>query len=218
MSISTVVFDFGNVLGFFSHRKAAEQLAAYTDAAPEALQAYLFGDKLEDDFESGRLSVEGFRGMVRETFHLRCTDAQFDAAFADMFSPNPDVCPLPALLKPRYKVLLLSNTNALHASQFVRQFAGVLAPFDALVLSHEVGLRKPDPRIYEHCRRLAGRPAGECLFIDDLPTNVESARACGWQGIVYRPADDLRRRLAEGGVEVSGARGASKGFDNARSA
>jgi putative hydrolase of the HAD superfamily len=202
MGVSTVVFDFGNVLGFFSHRRAAEQLAAYTDAAAEALQAYLFGGQLEDDFESGRMSVPVFRAMVRETFRLRCTDVQFDAAIADMFSPNPDVCPLTALLKPRYNVLLLSNTNELHARQFRRQFAGVLAPFDAFVLSHEIGIRKPDPRVYEHCRRLAGRPAAECLFIDDLPTNVEAARACGWRGIVYRRGDDLRRGLAEAGVEI----------------
>ena len=120
-----------------------------------------------------------------------------------MFTPNPDVCPLPALLKPRYRLVLLSNTNDLHARQFLRQFADVLAPFDALVLSHEVHVRKPDPRIYEHCRRVAGRPAAECLFIDDLPSNVEAARACGWQGIVYRRGDDLRRALAEAGVVVN---------------
>ncbi len=200
MSISTVVFDFGNVLGFFSHRQAAEQLASYTDAAPEAIRAYLFGCKLEADFESGKMSADVFRGLVRETFRLRCTDAQFDAAYSDMFSRNPDVCPLPALLKPRYRVLLLSNTNELHANQFLRQFAEVLAPFDARVLSYEVGIRKPDPHIYEHCRRLADRPASECLFIDDLPSNVEGAVACGWQGIVYRRGDDLRRELAAAGV------------------
>ena len=202
MGVTTIVFDFGNVLGFFSHRKSAEQLAAYTTASPESIQAYLYGGTLEDDFDSGRVRPEVYRGLVRETFHLTCDDVQFDAALADMFTPNPDVCPLPALLAGRYRLLLLSNTNALHAPQFLRQFARVLEPFDARVLSHEVGVRKPDARIYEHCRRLAGRPAVECLFIDDLPSNVEAARACGWQGLVYRRGDDLRRGLAEYGVQV----------------
>jgi glucose-1-phosphatase len=202
MSVSTVVFDFGNVLGFFSHQKAARQLAAYTDAAPEAIQAYVFGGQMEDDLETGSLTPEVFRGMVRETWGLTCDDAQFDTAFGDMFTPNPDVCALPALLKPRYRVVLLSNTNDFHARHFLREFADVLAPFDALVLSHEVRIRKPDPRIYEHCRRVADRPASELLFIDDLPTNIEAARAAGWQGIVYRRGDDLRRRLADGGVVI----------------
>jgi putative hydrolase of the HAD superfamily len=200
MSVSTVVFDFGNVLGFFSHHKAAVQLAAYSDAAPAVIQAHLFGGELEDDFESGRMSAHAFRGLLREAFGLRCDDREFDAAFADMFSPNFDVCPIPALLKPRCRLLLLSNTNELHAQQFLRQFEDVLAPFDALVLSYEVGMRKPDQRIYEHCLRVAGAPPDECLFIDDLPSNVEAARVCGWQGIVYRRGDDLRRKLAAAGV------------------
>ena len=211
MSITTVVFDFGNVLGFFSHHRAAMQLAVYTDVAPESIQAYLFGDRLEDDFESGRMSVEVFRGLVRETFHLSCDDARFDAAYADMFTPNADVGPLPALLKRRYRLLLLSNTNELHARQFLRQFADKLSPFDALVLSYEVHLRKPDPRIFEHCRRVAGRPAEECLFIDDLPSNVEAARACGWRGVVYRPGDDLRRELAAEGVHCRDAEAGERG-------
>lgn len=199
MSVTTIVFDFGNVLGFFSHHRAAAQLAAYTDVSAESIQAYLFGGQLEEDYESGAMTTAVFRGLVRETFHLSCDDAAFDTAYADMFTANRDVCPLPALLKPRYRLLLLSNTNELHARQFVRQFAEVLASFDALVLSHEVRVRKPDPRIYEHCRRVAECPAAECLFIDDLPSNVEAARACGWQGIVYR-GDDLRRELAAAGV------------------
>ena len=207
MSVSTVVFDFGNVLGFFSHQKAARQLAAYTDAAPEAIQAYLFGGQLEDDLETGVVTPEVFRGMVRETWRLSCTDAQFDTAFGDMFTPNLDGCAFPALLKSRYRLLLLSNTNDFHARYFLHQFDEVLAPFDALVLSHEVHMRKPDPRIYEHCRRIADRPAAELLFIDDLPTNIDAARAAGWQGIVYRRGDDLRRRLAEAGVVIDSMRG-----------
>jgi putative hydrolase of the HAD superfamily len=202
MGITTVVFDFGNVLGFFSHRKSAEQVAAYSDRTPEAVQAYLYGGRLEADYESGRLSTAVFTGMARETCRLACTDEQFAAAYSDMFWPNDDVCALVPPLKRRYRLYLLSNTNDLHYRQFKAQFAGVLSYFDGLVLSHEVGARKPDPRIYEACRARAGRPAAECLFIDDLPSNVEGAVACGWQGLVYRPGADLRDGLAEVGVKV----------------
>jgi putative hydrolase of the HAD superfamily len=206
MSVRVVVFDFGNVVGLFSHRKAAEQLAAYSSLAPEAIAAYLFGGKLEEEYESGRLSTPVLMGMVRETCRLSCTDEQFASAFGDMFTPNPDVCTLVPLLKPRYRLLLLSNTNDLHSRVFLEQFRDTLAHFDHLVLSHEIGLRKPDPRIFAHGQRLAGRPAAECMFLDDLPTNVEAARACGWQGIVYRRGLDLRRALASHGVHVSETR------------
>jgi glucose-1-phosphatase len=206
MSISTVVFDFGNVLAFFSHRRAAEQLAAYSSMSAEAIEAYLFGGRLEDDYEAGRLSTPQFMGLVRETCRLSCTDAQFARAFGDMFTPNAEVCSLVPLLKPRYRLLLLSNTNELHARQFLPQFKDTLDLFDHLVLSHEVGFRKPDPRVFAHCQRLASRPAGELLFIDDLPSNVEGARACGWQGLVYERGTDLRRALEGLGLSVRQAR------------
>ncbi|SRR5579884_1343729 len=201
MSITTLVFDFGNVLGLFSHRRAAEQLAAYGGTA-DTLQAYLFADKLENDFESGRLSPSAFMNLVRDACRLTCTDEQFRAAFADMFTPNEPVCTLVPALKRRLQLLLLSNTNALHAAQFRSQFAETLRHFDALVLSHEVGVRKPDRRLYDHCLEVAGRRPHECLFIDDLEANVAAARAAGWHGLHYRPGEDLVPRLTEHGIIV----------------
>jgi putative hydrolase of the HAD superfamily len=204
MSIRAIVFDFGNVVAFFSHRRAAEQLAAYTDLPAEAIFASVFGGQLEDDYEAGRITTAEFMGLVRETCRLHCTDAQFAAAYADIFTANPDTCALIPRLKSRYRLLLLSNTSELHADQFRRQFAATLGLFDHLVLSYEIGLRKPDPKLYDHCRRLAARAASECLFLDDLPANVEGARARGWQGLVYRRGDDLMRALAECGVSLGG--------------
>jgi HAD superfamily hydrolase (TIGR01509 family) len=201
MNITTIVFDFGNVLGFFSHRKAAEQLAVYSPlSADDILHRYL-DPQLEEDFESGRLSLPEFRELVRQRCRVTCSDAQLDLAIADMFTPNDEVCALVPALKPRYRLVLLSNTNELHAIHFRRQFADTLAHFDALVLSHEVGMRKPCADIYAHCHNLAGSTPRQCLFIDDLPANVEAARACGWHGIVYHRGLDLRRELHKLGIE-----------------
>ncbi|HTU93603.1 MAG TPA: HAD family phosphatase [Gemmataceae bacterium] len=206
MEIKTIVFDFGNVLGFFSHRKAAEQLAKFSPlSADDILNRYL-DPKLEDDFESGRMSLAEFRALVRQRCRATCSDEQLDWAIADMFTPNDEVCALVPSLKPRYRLVLLSNTNELHAIHFRRQFADTLAHFDALVLSHEVGLRKPCADIYAHCHQIAGSTPRQCLFIDDVPANIEAARACGWQGIVYHRGLDLRRELNERKIELAPAK------------
>jgi putative hydrolase of the HAD superfamily len=194
--LRAIVFDFGNVVGFFSHRKAAQQLAAYTTAKAEEIQAFLFADHLEDDYESGRLSTVEYRRIVRDQFPLTCSDEQFDQAVSDMFAPNREVCALIPSFKERFKLLLLSNTNDLHYRHFSRQFANTLGHFDEQVLSHRVGMRKPDPKIYEHCLHLAGVDASQCLFIDDLQANIEGAKKCGWQGILYRPGHSLKHLLA----------------------
>jgi putative hydrolase of the HAD superfamily len=202
MSIKAIVLDFGNVVGFFDHYLTLNRIAPYTDMAPQAMYAAIYDGDLEDAFESGRITAAQFLARSRQTCRLSCDDAVLYAAVADVFRPNPDVCALLPSLKPRYRLLLGSNTNEIHALHFRRQFADVLRYFDAIVLSYEIGVRKPKPGFFEHCQRLAECPPGECVFIDDLPANVEGARACGWHGIVYRGIDDLRQRFAELGIRT----------------
>ncbi len=55
--------------------------------------------------------------------------------------------------------------------------------FDIVVISGEVGMRKPEPRIYEHTLDLLGMSAPECAFVDDLPHNVAAAVSVGMVGI-----------------------------------
>ena len=210
MAIRAVVFDFGNVIGHFSREKAARQLAAFSRAGrpveghplERVIADYLHDGELEDAFESGRLTPAEVLGDLCRRFDLCGEAAALALAYADMFAPNDEVCSLVPALQGRYRLLLLSNTNALHYPHFRRQFADTLDRFDALVASHEVGYRKPDPRIFRHAQALAGCDAGACLFIDDLPANVTGAVACGWKGIVYCPGGDLRGRLASVGVRA----------------
>ena len=188
-------------MGFFDHRLTSRRLAAHADLTAEAIHAHLFDDSLEDEYESGRISTAEFLKQIREHCRLRCDEATLAAAWADIFWPNHDVCALLPQLKSHYRLLLASNTNELHARHYCRQFADTLRYFDALIFSHEVGARKPKAAFYEHCQRLAGCEPEACLFIDDLSANVEGARACGWQGIVYNGINDLQAHLAKHGIE-----------------
>jgi putative hydrolase of the HAD superfamily len=61
--------------------------------------------------------------------------------------------------------------------------------YDEVVISGEVGARKPEPRIYlQTAERLRVQPP-ECVFVDDLLQNVEGAKAVGMDGIVHRSAE-----------------------------
>ena len=200
--IRTMIFDFGKVVSFFDHGLVSRRLAAHGDLPVEELHAFLFGGTLEDDYEAGRLSSAGFLLQLRDRARLRCSDEELITAYADIFWPNPEVCALIPRLKPSYRLVLASNTTELHSRQFRRQFAETLGFFDAVVLSHEIGARKPSAAFYRHCVVQAGCPAAECVFIDDLPANVAGAQACGLHGIVYTGVDDLRLRLAALGVHV----------------
>ena len=59
------------------------------------------------------------------------------------------------------------------------------ALFDLVVLSGEVGMRKPEPEIFQHAARGLGLAPAECLFVDDMAPNVAAAQACGMTSFVH---------------------------------
>jgi epoxide hydrolase-like predicted phosphatase len=69
--------------------------------------------------------------------------------------------------------------------------------FDAVVISAEVGMRKPEPRIFRHAADLLGLRPAECIFIDDIAANVAAAEQLGFTGILHSGPDGTSERLAE---------------------
>lgn len=79
----------------------------------------------------------------------------------------------------------------------------VLRILDGYVVSGREKLLKPDKAIYKKlCSRYSLNPE-DCVFVDDVPANVEGARRAGMEGIVFTGAADLRRSLKEMGVKIS---------------
>lgn len=87
-------------------------------------------------------------------------------------------------LRPRYKVAMLSNVGrGLMEQLFTSQELEEL--FDAVVLSSEVGMVKPDPAIFSFTTDKMGLLPEDCLMIDDLEVNIEGAQQTGMRGVVF---------------------------------
>ena len=69
--------------------------------------------------------------------------------------------------------------------------------------SHMARARKPEPAFFAFAHRHTDAEPGECLFVDDLPVNVEAAQRFGWKGLVYRADGTLAEKLRAAGVEVA---------------
>lgn len=67
--------------------------------------------------------------------------------------------------------------------------------FDAVVISGEVGMRKPEPRIFQHVLSMIDLTAQDCVFVDDLPHNVTAAVELGFVGVVHRSYDETALEL-----------------------
>jgi putative hydrolase of the HAD superfamily len=93
------------------------------------------------------------------------------------------------------RTALLSNSGP-EVMARVRAEHPLEARFDVVVNSCEVGLAKPDPRIFRLCLERLGLPAGAALFVDDRADNVEAAAGVGLQTLRFEGPDALDRLRA----------------------
>jgi epoxide hydrolase-like predicted phosphatase len=69
--------------------------------------------------------------------------------------------------------------------------------FDAVVISAEVGMRKPEPRIFLHAAGLLGLDPQECIFIDDIRANITAAEEAGFTGILHADSAATVRQVTD---------------------
>ena len=113
---------------------------------------------------------------------------------------NDDVVEIVKELKKKFILAVLSNTYEYHAK--LNEKDPRFRLFDLIIFSHRVGMRKPDREIYKHILKRLNIKPDECIFIDDLPKNVEAAKNMGIKGILFQNAEQLKEDLKKLGVDV----------------
>ncbi|MEU5697141.1 HAD-IA family hydrolase [Actinosynnema sp. NPDC020468] len=88
------------------------------------------------------------------------------------------------------RTAILSNADGLWAPP-----AAWGAVFDVVVTSGELGIAKPDRRVYLHTAERLGLEPGDCVFVDDLAVNVRGAAAAGMVGVHHRSVRDTLEEL-----------------------
>lgn len=188
-----LVVDWGGVLT--GDLRTAVEAWARTDgidlAAYGAIMRDWFGEQVGAEarlnpihaLERGEMAVPDFERRLAEALTQRSgrehrADGLLDRMFAE-FEHAPDMSGLVRRARESgLRTALLSNS---WGNDYPRD--GWDEMFDVVVISGEVGMRKPEPRIFEHTLELVGLDAGECVFVDDLPPNVEAAVAVGMVGV-----------------------------------
>ena len=120
------------------------------------------------------------RELVHAFQHARSLQSPIDPAMDAVL----------ARLRGHVRLGLLSNAG--RGARERLDAAGVTARFDDTLCSAEVGLAKPDPQVYRLAASRLGVAPSACAFVDDMPRNVDGARAVGMQAFLY-----ARRRHAE---------------------
>ena len=131
-------------------------------------------------FETGNVSAEEFGEAVVAKFELPLTVADFLSRYKDLIRRAvPTMQELVRDISDRYSVCCLSNTNPLHWTK-VGEITNYCEFFDQVFLSYELGLVKPDIRIFRRMLQELEVAPEKVMFFDDKAENVEAARQSGF--------------------------------------
>jgi glucose-1-phosphatase len=198
--ITAITFDLGNVLVRVDHLRFCRRLAALANLTPDAVFAQVFESSLEPGYDTGRITSREFYQRVTAHFGVALDYARFRDFWCDIFDPMDAMEQLVARLAPRFPLFLLSNTNSLHFAYIRERFGAILSPFQAFILSYQVGSRKPEAAIYQALIHATGRPPKEILFLDDRLDFVAAARAQGLAAWQFRSPEALQQDLENQGL------------------
>ena len=192
--IKNIIFDLGGVIinirfqlthDAFRKLSISGQELAFT----QAQQSGLF-----DDYETGRISDAEFRAALRRHYSIEATDAEIDEAWNALLLDIPaERIALLQELGKKYRLFLLSNTNALHLVRFTQIVAdnfsipSLDSLFERTYYSHLIGQRKPDAVVFEQILAQHNLNRTETLFVDDSIQHIESANKIGLKTLFLAP-------------------------------
>lgn len=198
--IKTVIFDLGQVIIPFDFHRAYSRVEFLTGTPAAEVRAKIAPTGLVQEFETGQIAPEWFAARLSSLLGLETSYREFCELWCSIFFPETLLADeFLAALKAKHRLVLLSNTNAIHFDMVLENYP-LLRHFDALVLSYKVGAMKPSRMIYDAAVEAARCHASECFFADDLGENVEAARAAGIDAVQFLSAEQIQRELKARGV------------------
>ena len=208
--LDAVVFDLGGVLIDWNPRRLYRQMFDGDEVAMERFLAEVCSPAWNLDLDAGR----PWRAAI-ETLAARHPDQRDMILAYDECWPEMLVGPIEGtvevlvdLRRGGVRLAALSNWSA-EKFPVARARYGFLDWFETIVISGEVGLCKPDPRIYRHLLERTGLEAASTVFVDDLSANVAVAEELGMTAIRFRGSDNLRKDLRRLGLPLGPGAGSS---------
>ncbi|NCS71096.1 MAG: HAD family phosphatase [Candidatus Aenigmarchaeota archaeon] len=196
--ITAIIFDIGGVFV-----KGTSKI--FIKNVCELLGIEVKRDELEKelwtDLNRGNIPLEYF---IRKNFEIAITDEEMKKliqVWLNNWKLDSSMVKFAKKLKPKYKLIMLSNVDfdsAKKSEEIGLNF------FDHKFRSFELGIVKPERKIYEHVLKKIKAKPEECVFIDDKIEDVEAAEKLGIHGIVFKDLKKLKKDLKKLEIEAVG--------------
>ncbi|HTS62383.1 MAG TPA: HAD family phosphatase [Candidatus Acidoferrales bacterium] len=195
-----IIFDLGKVLIHFDFGIAYRSLEPLCPYPAAEIPKRLGTTDLVRRLETGLIEPREFVTRACELLDLQIDYEEFRRIFSCIFSDVLIPESMLECLARRYRLILLSNTNALHFPLLQEKYGHLLRHFHRHILSHEVRAMKPAPAIYQAAVDAAGCRAEECFYTDDIALFVEAARALGIDAVQFESCAQIENELRARGI------------------
>jgi len=194
--IDVLLFDLGGVLVEFSGVQGLATLlrgrlseAEISEQMSHYFPAYQFG--------LGKLSPQDFGERFVEDWNIELSPQDFLQEFQSWSKRLlPGAVELLTLLRPRFRLAALSNSNELHWERNTNDL-GITGLFEVAISSHQVGTYKPDAQMYLIALDRLGVSPDRVMFFDDVLANVTAASALGICAFQVKGVEGVRSRLMQ---------------------
>lgn len=197
---SVIVFDLGNVLLPFDYNDIIRGFDRIEKGLGMKFANYYKNNyEVHREFERGEYTVENFTEIMLNVLERKVSREDFYNIYSKIFTVNDKLAAILPVLKRNYRLVLLSNTNAIHQKYGWGDY-GFLGHFDKLILSHEVAAVKPEAKIYKAVEAFTQEPPQEHLYVDDVLEYVSAARELGWDAVQFVGDDNLFEEFQKRGI------------------
>ncbi len=191
-----VFFDLGGVIVRTVDREPRTKLAERLGMSYDELDKAVFENESSARASLGAISTEEHWAAVVQRLGL--PPAQADIVRQEFFAGDTldlDLIAFIRSLRPKYRTGLISNAWPDMRAFLVSQ--NIADAFDQLIISAEIGIAKPDARIYQLALEKLGVAPAEAVFVDDFARNIAGARAVGMYAIQFTQPDETLEELKQ---------------------
>lgn len=194
--MNTVLFDLGAVLIDWNPRYLYRPLFGNDEVAMEHFLSQVVAPEWNHEIDLGKPFAQAVAERTRLYPQHAELIALWERGWPEMLrGPIPDTVEILSQLRERgHRLYALTNWSA-ETFPLARRRFEFLGWFEDIVVSGEVKLAKPDPRIFAHTIARCQLTPGETVFIDDNPLNVAAGRNAGMQALAFAGASRLRLDL-----------------------
>ena len=196
MKINTIIWDIGGVLERTEDPSPRNAIADHLGISVNALSDLIFGNTTEFRVQLGQISREEHFADVQTELGLS-SRTDLDGILEQFFSGDQldmDLVNQIRELKTNFTTAVLSNYSSILREQITSTWE-IGDAFDHLIISSEVGHKKPDPEIYKIALETIGCQPDEAVFIDDFIENIHGAEQLGIRGIHFNNAEQALSEL-----------------------